>query len=187
MALPGKAANQVEAARKAHEDAEAAAAVEGRRLGKAIEAADRFAVEAASIDPDVDAKGFERATSKLAEYRATVEILRTREAGAKAKAEAARSVLTAATNADRQAQLDAANTEIRGREARAFEAMRVALETFAAEVALISEAMSKARTLEGELKAAGVVGVGAVRGTTSGWAGTPPARLAQLVGEFMPR
>lgn len=176
-------ADPVAAARKALEDAEAAATTEGKRLAKAIEAADKYAGEAAGIDPDADAKAFERATAKLGELRATIEIVRTREAGAKAKADAARGALATAENAARRAQLEAINADVKAREAAALGTLRVAFDAFAEEVATIARDVGRAHALEAQLKAAGVADLRAFRATTAGWAGAPPLRIAQLAAE----
>jgi hypothetical protein len=172
----------VAAARKVLEDAEAAVAAEGKRLERATVAADKHAAEAAEIDPDADPRGFEKATGKQAELRATVEIVRSRVAGSERKAAAAREALAAAENADRRARLEALNAEITERERKALEALRGSLAAFAAEVADLGAASSKAHTLAAELRAAGT-DVRAVRAGTAAWAGAHPGRLAQLASE----
>jgi hypothetical protein len=127
-------ADPVAAARKGLEDAEAAVVVEGRRLANAVEVADKFTGDAAGVDPDADAKGFERATSKLAEYRATIEIVSTREAGAKARAGAAREALASAEAEAKRARLAVLDAEIAAREAKAIERVVVAVRAFDAEL-----------------------------------------------------
>jgi len=154
----------VGAARKMLETAEAAEIAEGRRLAGAIEKADRFAEEAAGIDPDTDARGLEKATAQLGSLRATVEIVRAREASAKGKAEAAREALAAADAAEKRGRIAVIDAEIQQRETKAIEAARSALAAFdaaAVEVAkLAAEANGIGRSLEpGGHKMRGVRGL----------------------------
>ncbi len=167
------AKDPVGAARKAIEAAEAAEIAEGRRLAGAIEKADRFAEEAAGIDPDGDAKGFERATSKLAELRATVEIVRAREASAKGKAEAAREALAAAEAADKRARITEIDAQIAEREPKAIQAARVALAAFDAAAVELAKLAAEANKLGLGLapephKARGVRGIAPYAGNPLG-------------------
>ena len=144
MAILGKDA--VGAARKALGEAYAAGAKEGQRLAAAIDKAETFAREAASVDPD-DVKAFERATARLAELRAAVDLVRTREANAKANAEAARAALAVAENDDKLARLAALDAEIEERERAAVETITEALRAFDAELRALAQRVAEANAL----------------------------------------
>lgn len=175
----------VGAARKAVEDAEKAVRVEGERLASAVAKAERFEAEAAAIDPDADAKGFEKATGRLAELRAAADLCRTRETRAQAALQAAAAELATATNAGHRARLEVISGEIKTRETRALDALRRAVEAFGTEVAAVGEMASEGHRLVEELRRAGATDVLRPRASTAGWAGATPGHLAQLAGELL--
>jgi hypothetical protein len=177
-------ADPVGAARKALEDAEAAATAATKRATEAAEKAVAFERRAAEIDPDSDEGAFSKATRELAELRATADLLRARTNAAATRAEQAREAHAGAVNADRLARLEELNAGIKAREGTALEALRVAFAAFAAEVSELGAASSKAHTLQAELRSAGIE-ARAIRAMTASWAGANPCRIAALAAENM--
>ncbi len=169
----------VTAARKALEDAEAAAVAATKRAKKAADAAEAFAGEATNVDPDVDAKGFEKATARLTELRAGVELFRAREVAATARAEEARHALTAAEIAAAEARFAEVNATIDARQTKALGAVREALLRFDADlraIAALAEEAQAARALMGSTTP------GRAHGRElAGFAGAPVRALQDLV------
>jgi predicted nucleic acid-binding Zn-ribbon protein len=93
----------VAAARKALEDAEAAATAASKRVADIDSRIEAFGLRAAEIDPESE-KDFAKATHELAELRASAEILAVRQTTARERVEAARSALARAELATLEAE-----------------------------------------------------------------------------------
>jgi hypothetical protein len=141
------AGDQVERARTALADAEAAVEVEGGRVARATEQADRYATEAAAVDPDEDPAAAERAAVKLGQLHAGVELASARERAAKQRVEAARQALADVEQASARTRLAETNDKIDARQDQALDDMREALAAFGRAVVEIAQLTEEAKTL----------------------------------------
>lgn len=140
-------ADKVTAARHELDLAEAAVGTEEHRLEVAIGKAKAFEAEAANVDPD-DGKAFEKATARLAELRAAVDLIRARETSAKTRAEAARRALDAAEIEDKRMRFEKLNADVAQRDGRARESVRRMLGEVTGEIDAIRAALSEVDSLQ---------------------------------------
>jgi chromosome segregation ATPase len=139
--------DHVERARKALVTAEGAAGAEARRLAQAQEEAERHVTEAAAIDPDSDPKAFEKATAKQAQLRATLELMRARNASAKDRVEQARTALAEVEQESIRARLAETNEKIDARQVQALDDVRDALDAFERALHEIASLTEEAKAL----------------------------------------